>query len=82
MSILVDAFDAQFSDVDIEIILKLLLAANYMQIDSLVKLMSAKFVSLIKDKNIDEMCDELGISNDYTEEEERYVEEKILSKLL
>ena len=50
MADLVDAWDAHYVDVEQELLFKLLLAANYLNVRSLIALCCAKFASLIKNK--------------------------------
>jgi len=70
---LVDEFDAKFTDVDQETMFKLLLAANYMDVKSLLLLMCAKVASLMKGKTPDQIRKTFNIRSDYTPEEEEEV---------
>jgi len=70
---LVDDWDAKFVDVDQEIMFKLLLAANYMDVKSLLMLMCAKVASLMKGKTPDQIRKTFNIRNDYSPEEEEEV---------
>jgi len=71
---LVDDFDAKFVDtIDQETMFKLLLAANYMDIKSLLLLMCAKVASLMKGKTPDQIRKTFNIRSDYTPEEEEEV---------
>ena len=51
-------------------LMKILLAANYMDIKSLIDLAAAKIASQIKDKTPKEIRERFGIENDFTEEEQ------------
>ena len=70
MAELVDAFDAQFVDVEQEVLFRLLLAANYLNIRSLVALCSAKLASWIKNKAPQQIKQTFGIRLDATPQEE------------
>jgi len=52
---------------------KLLLAANYMDIKSLLMLMCAKVASLLKGKSPEQIRKTFNIRSDYTPEEEEEV---------
>ena len=67
---LVDTFDATFVDVDQEVLFRLLLAANYLHIRSLVALCSAKFASWVKNKTPQQIKQTFGIRLDGTTQEE------------
>lgn len=69
----VDAWDAAFVDVDQDALFELILAANYMDIPSLLDLGTAKVASLIKGKTPEEIRQTFGIVNDFTPEEEAEV---------
>ena len=70
MTELVDAFDAAFVDVEQEVLFRLLLAANYLHIRSLVALCSAKFASWMKNKTPQQIKQTFGIRLDATPQEE------------
>jgi len=70
---LVDEWDAKFVDVDQETMFKLLLAANYMDVKSLLLLMCAKVASMMKGKTPDQIRKTFNIRSDYTPEEEDQV---------
>jgi len=73
MKDLVDKWDAEFCDVDQETMFKLLLAANYMDVKSLLYLMCAKVASLMKGKTPDQIRKTFNIRSDYTPQEEEEV---------
>ena len=70
MADLVDAFDARYIDVEQETLFKLLLAANYLHIKSLIALAAAKFASLIKHQTPEQIQATFGIRTDATAQEE------------
>ena len=74
MAELVGEWDANFVD-DIEqvMLFELLLAANYMDIKSLLDLTCAKVASMIKGKTPEEIRKTFNIVNDFTPEEEARV---------
>ena len=63
----IDEWDYDFINFDIEIILELMVAANFLDINSLLDLTSAKIASLIKGKNPDEIRRILNMENDNDE---------------
>eukprot|EP00467_Chlorarachnion_reptans_P017120 CAMPEP_0114518906 /NCGR_PEP_ID=MMETSP0109-20121206/18698_1 /TAXON_ID=29199 /ORGANISM="Chlorarachnion reptans, Strain CCCM449" /LENGTH=184 /DNA_ID=CAMNT_0001699567 /DNA_START=235 /DNA_END=789 /DNA_ORIENTATION=+ len=73
MTDLVDSFDAKFCDVEQEVMFKLLLAANYMDIKPLLLLMCAKVATLLKGRGPAEIRRTFNIRDDYTPEEEEEV---------
>lgn len=70
MKNVVDAWDAEFVDVDQELLFELILAANYMDIKPLLDLTCAKVASMIKGKTPDEIRQTFNITEDFTPEEE------------
>ena len=76
MSENVDEWDAKFIDQPQDIIFELILAANYMDIKSLLDLSCAKVSSLIKGKTPEEIRKTFNIVNDFTPEEEAQVREE------
>jgi Fe-S cluster assembly ATP-binding protein len=60
---------ADFVNVDQEILFELILAANFMDIKSLLELACAKIASLIKGMTIPEIREYFNIENDFTPEE-------------
>mmetsp|Transcript_7977 Transcript_7977/g.11308 ORF Transcript_7977/g.11308 Transcript_7977/m.11308 type:complete len:180 (+) Transcript_7977:40-579(+) len=76
MADLVDPFDAKFCDVNQEVMFKLLLAANYMDIKPLLLLMCAKVASMLKGKTPPQIRKLFNIRDDYTPEEEEEVRQE------
>lgn len=72
----VDAWDFQFIDLELEVIFELILAANYMDIKSLMELASSKVASIIKGKSPEEIRKTFNIQNDFTPEEENQIREE------
>ncbi|XP_021771059.1 SKP1-like protein 1A [Chenopodium quinoa] len=69
-------WDADFLKLDQDILFDLILAANYMEIKSLLDLTSRRIADMIKDMTPEEIRKEFNIKNDYTpEEEEKLLEE-------
>ena len=67
----VSEFDAEFvAKLDQATLFELILAANYMDIKSLLDLTCAKVASMIKNKSPEEIRKTFGIVNDFTPEEE------------
>eukprot|EP01006_Ploeotia_vitrea_P060403 TRINITY_DN75839_c0_g1_i1.p1 TRINITY_DN75839_c0_g1~~TRINITY_DN75839_c0_g1_i1.p1 ORF type:complete len:179 (+),score=92.84 TRINITY_DN75839_c0_g1_i1:257-793(+) len=73
MAEVVSQWDADFVDVDQELLFELILAANYMDIRSLLDLTCAKVASMIKGKKPEQIRKTFGIQNDFTPEEEEAV---------
>jgi S-phase kinase-associated protein 1 len=73
MSEVVSQWDADFVDVEKQLLFELILAANYMDIKPLLDLTCAKVASLIKDKSPEEIRQTFDIVNDFTPEEEAQV---------
>ena len=69
----VDAFDAAYIDVEQEMLFKLLLAANYLNVKSLIALCCAKFATWIKNKTPDQIKQHFGIRHDATAQEEQEI---------
>lgn len=69
----VDDWDAQFVEVEQEILFELILAANYMDIKPLLDLTCAKVASMLKGKSAEEIRKKFNIQNDFTPEEEEAV---------
>ena len=70
MKNVVEAWDAEFVEVDQELLFELILAANYMDIKPLLDLTCAKVASMIKGKTPDEIRKTFNITEDFTPEEE------------
>jgi S-phase kinase-associated protein 1 len=67
---IVSAWDADFVDVDQEVLFELILAANYMNINPLLDLCCAKVASMIKGKTPENIRKTFNIVNDFTPDEE------------
>mmetsp|Transcript_12954 Transcript_12954/g.33055 ORF Transcript_12954/g.33055 Transcript_12954/m.33055 type:complete len:173 (+) Transcript_12954:112-630(+) len=76
MNEVVSEWDANFVDLDQEALFELILAANYMDIKSLLDLTCAKVASMIKGKSPEEIRETFNITNDFTPEEEARVREE------
>ena len=72
----VDEWDYNYIDIDIGTIFEIMLASNYMDINELLELSSAKNAALIKGKNIQEIRKMYNITNDFTPEEEQQILEE------
>ena len=70
MTDLVDAWDAAYVDVEQEALFKLLLAANYLHVKSLIALCCAKFASWIKNKTPEQIRHTFGVKGDASQQEE------------
>jgi S-phase kinase-associated protein 1 len=68
--------DANFVAIEQEMLFELILAANYMDIKSLLDLTCAKVASMLKGKTPEEIRQTLNIVNDFTPEEEAQVREE------
>ena len=73
---IVSEWDADYIDLEQEQLFKVILAANYLDIPSLLDLGITKFCTMIKDKDVDEVKEMLNIEKGITPEEERLVREK------
>lgn len=73
MAEVVTQWDADFVDVDQELLFELILAANYMDIKPLLDLTCAKVASMIKGKTPEQIRKTFNIQNDFTPEEEEAV---------
>lgn len=78
MAEIVSEFDANFVNLEQEILFELILAANYMDIKPLLDLTCAKVASMIKGKTPEEIRTIFNITNDFTPEEEARVREGTL----
>ena len=76
MTDVVGEWDAEFVSIDQEMLFELILAANYMDIKSLLDLTCAKVASMIKGKTPEEIRRTFNIVNDFTPEEEAQVREE------
>ena len=57
-------------------VFEIILAANYMDIKSLLELASSKVASIIKGKTPEEIRKTFNIQNDFTPEEEQQIREE------
>ena len=73
---IVPEWDAKFVEVEQEMLFELILAANFMDIKSLLDLTCAKVASMMKGKTPEEIRTCFGIKNDFTPEEEAQVREE------
>eukprot|EP00397_Hematodinium_sp_SG-2012_P032203 GEMP01034264.1.p1 GENE.GEMP01034264.1~~GEMP01034264.1.p1 ORF type:complete len:164 (+),score=45.00 GEMP01034264.1:94-585(+) len=72
----VSEWDAEFVNIEQEILFELILAANYLDIKCLLDLACAKVASMIKGKTPEEIRKKFNIVNDFTPEEEAQVREE------
>jgi len=70
MSEVVSQWDADFVDIDQEVLFELILAANYMDVKPLLDLCCARVASMIKGKTPEQIRRTFNIVNDFTPEEE------------
>ena len=76
LSQVVEAWYADYVNVETEKLFEVVMAANYLDIKPLLELSCAKVASQIKGKSIPEIRQYFNIENDFTpEEEERVMEE-------
>ena len=76
LSEIVPEWDAKFVDIEQEVLFELILAANYMDIKSLLDLTCAKVASMIKGKTPEQIRKTFNIRNDFTPEEEAQIIEE------
>ena len=76
MSQVVDAWYADYVNLEQETLFELVMAANYLDIKSLLELSCAKVASLIKNKSVQEIRQFFNIENDFTPEEEAQIQEE------
>lgn len=72
----VSDWDADFFDIEQDVIFELILAANYLDIKALLDVSCAKVASMIKGKTPEEIRKQFNIVNDFTPEEETQVREE------
>merc|ERR1719266_49487 len=72
----VSEWDAEYVNIEQEVLFEIILAANYLDIKSLLDLTCAKVASMIKGKNTEEIRKQFNIVNDFTPEEEAQVREE------
>ena len=75
MSEIVPSWDANFVELEQEVLFELLNAANYLDIQSLVDLTCAKVASMLTGKTGEEIRKQFNIENNFTPEEEAQVRE-------
>jgi len=73
MKEVVSEWDADFVDVDHDMLFELVLAANYMDIKSLLDLACAKIASMIKGRTPEQIRQTFNIKSDFSPEEEEAV---------
>lgn len=66
-------WDAKFLQVDQEMLFEILLAANYLDIRSLLDVGSKTVANMIKGKSAEEIRKTFNIANDFTPEEEQQI---------
>jgi len=69
-------WDADFVKVDKETLFELILAANYLDIKSLLELTCQSAADMMKGKKVEEVRSMFNIKNDYTPEEEAAVRDE------
>eukprot|EP00184_Porphyridium_aerugineum_P008444 CAMPEP_0184691920 /NCGR_PEP_ID=MMETSP0313-20130426/609_1 /TAXON_ID=2792 /ORGANISM="Porphyridium aerugineum, Strain SAG 1380-2" /LENGTH=154 /DNA_ID=CAMNT_0027149699 /DNA_START=295 /DNA_END=759 /DNA_ORIENTATION=+ len=69
----VEKWNKDFVRVDKPTLFQLILAANYMDIQSLLDLTCKTVADMIKNKTAQQIRDEFGIPNDFTKEEEEEI---------
>ena len=72
----VQPWEADFIDVDDTMLFAILHAANYMDVDPLIELASAKLASFIKGRSPDEIRRRFGVVNDFSPAEEERLREE------
>ena len=73
---MVDAWHADFVNVDQEMLFEVVMAANYLDIKALLELSCAKVASMIKGKSVQEIRQFFNIENHFTPEEEAQIMEE------
>ena len=70
-------WDCDYINLDnMDDLIDLVVASNFLDIEGLLNLGCAKIASLIKGKNVEEIRDMFGIENDFTPEEEAQIREE------
>ncbi|OLY78672.1 E3 ubiquitin ligase complex SCF subunit sconC [Smittium mucronatum] len=69
----IDPWDAEFINVDQEMLFELLLASNYLNINSLLDLGCKTVANMMKNKSAEEIRKQFNIPNDFTPEEEEQI---------
>ncbi|KAM7273807.1 hypothetical protein ACFE04_028471 [Oxalis oulophora] len=75
---LLKSWDADFVNVDQETLFDLIMAANYLKIQSLLDLTCQTVANMIRGKTPEEIRQTFHIQNDYTPEEEEQVRKEML----
>ena len=75
LSEVVPSWDANFVELEQEVLFELILAANYLDIKSLLDLTCAKVASMLTGKTGEEIRKQFNIENNFTPEEEAQVRE-------
>ena len=70
MNEVVSQWDADYVNIDQELLFELILAANYVDVKPLLDLCCAKVASMIKGKTTEQIRQTFNIKNDFTKEEE------------
>jgi S-phase kinase-associated protein 1 len=74
-----DEFSANFiNEIELNDLIDLTIASNFMEIPSLLDLCTAKLASMCKDKSEDEIFKTFGVTDQFTEEERAKVKEENL----
>ena len=76
MATVVDAWYANYINVEQEMLFELIMASNYLDIKPLLELSCAKVASMIKNKSIQEIRKFFNIENDFSPEEEQQIMEE------
>jgi len=76
MKSLVGEWDANFMDMEVDRLLDLTLAANFLDIPTLLDLSLAKIATMVKDRNPDEVKQIFKIEGDISPDEERQIREE------
>jgi S-phase kinase-associated protein 1 len=69
----VEEWDADFVEIEQDLLFEVILAANYMDIKPLLDLTCAKVATMLKGKSPEEIRKKFNIQNDFTPEEEEAV---------
>ena len=72
----VDEWDCKFIDIELDLIFEIILAANYMNIESLLKLGCARVAAHCSGKKTEELRKMFNIENDFTPDELKEIEEE------
>ena len=73
---IVGAWDAEFAEIEQPLLFATILAANYLDIPSLLNLLCAKVATMIKEATSEEIRAKFNITNDLTPEEEAQMKEE------